>query len=366
MKSRIIMVLLSATLVLLPCGAALADSDSTTTTHQPEWMGFTLSPINWEPGEPEEQGVYESGVEGFALVNTGGGVTLGSKVLLDVYVQGTNATTDEELWLLSDDGGISEELYGLLFTTDGGSYYEAISGAESTPLAEGLYVGYSKKFGLKMLPPTIEVNPGDPVSTSIFVYAVRGSNTTDLCGEKDYPVPEVEFGQYPSEVKVEGMDVGNSEEFTLYIRNRTEENKTYHLSIHTPTDDNCQQGHTGIPDPNWVTFYHEGNEVETIEVAGNNQRATVQVKLDIPRDAQWSGENWECWVGVTPEQEEVGGVNIVPILCSRLLVSTSDEASSDGGLNVGMITGIVCGSIFLLGLLGWSCYKPKENDHASD
>ena len=117
----------------------------------------------------------------------------------------------------------------------------------------------------------------------------------------------------PSEVRVDGISLGESTEFSITIVNNKDFTVCFSMSSSTPTLDRLIPGYQPIPDTAWIRF-----NPQLIELAAYS-RQKVTVTVDIPFEGEWGGKTYECWLSAT---SETMGILQVKLDC-RLLLSTS-------------------------------------------
>lgn len=154
------------------------------------------------------------------------------------------------------------------------------------------------------------------------------------------------FSVSPAEVKIDNLPPGEAAEFELTIHNKEEAAHAFTIATFQPPEEERREGRAEFPDDSWISF-----SSQEIEVAANSQ-ANVTVKVAIPREQKWAGEDWEIWLGVAAESSDLLAVR----LYVRLLVSTSPIVG--GKFNIGLFAGIVVGMI-LLGCGGYYYFRRK-------
>jgi len=143
----------------------------------------------------------------------------------------------------------------------------------------------------------------------------------------------VNFSVSPAEVRISDLGPGRVAELQVTIYNSGELARNFTFTTFQPPKERRRQGRDGFPEASWIRFSHP-----EIEVPANSQ-ANVTVTVAIPPLHKWSNQDWEIWLGVAPESSDVLGVE----LWVRLLVSTGA-----GGLNVGLVAGIVTAAVLLI------------------
>jgi len=143
----------------------------------------------------------------------------------------------------------------------------------------------------------------------------------------------INFGVSPAEVRISDLHPGQVAEFELTIRNKDEVPHNFTFTTIQPPKEQRRQGRDEFPDVSWIRF-----STPEIEVPANSQ-GSVTVTVAIPPRLEWANRDWEIWLGVAPESSDLLGVE----LWVRLLVSTGT-----GGLNVGLVAGIVTAAALLI------------------
>jgi len=157
---------------------------------------------------------------------------------------------------------------------------------------------------------------------------------------------DVNFGISPAEVHIDNLLPGGAAEFELTIHNKEELAHNFTIATFQPPEEDRREGRAEFPDDSWISF-----SSQEIEVAANSE-ANVTVRVAIPREQKWAGEDWEIWLGVAAESSDLLAVR----LDVRLLVSTNPAA--EGKSNAGLVAGIVVG-IVLLGCGGYYYFRRK-------
>jgi hypothetical protein len=150
----------------------------------------------------------------------------------------------------------------------------------------------------------------------------------------------------PAEIDINNLPPGETAEFELTIRNQEELAHVFTLTTFQPTEHNRREGRAGLPDDSWITFSPRKVEVD----AGDE--ASVKVTVDVPPEQEWAGKDWEIWLGVAAESDEL----LVVKLYVRLLVSTM--AAAEAKPSTGLVVGIAAAAI-LLGCGAYYCLKHK-------
>jgi hypothetical protein len=157
---------------------------------------------------------------------------------------------------------------------------------------------------------------------------------------------DVNFSVSPAEVKIDNLPPGEAAEFELTIHNKYEAVHFFTLTIFQPPEEERREGRAEFPDDSWISL-----SSQEIEVSANSE-ANVTVTVAIPQEQKWAGEDWEIWLGVTPESSDLLAVR----LYVRLLVSTSTAHKTRP--NPGLVAGVVAG-IILLGCGGYYYFRRK-------
>jgi len=157
---------------------------------------------------------------------------------------------------------------------------------------------------------------------------------------------DVNFSVAPAEVHIDSLPPGEAAEFELTIHNKEELAHNFTIATFQPPEEEMRERMTEFPDDSWVSF-----SSQEIEVAANSQ-ANVTVRVVIPQEQKWAGEDWEIWLGVAAESRDLLAVR----LDVRLLVSTNPVA--EGKSNAGLVAGIVVG-IVLLGCGSYYYFRRK-------
>ncbi len=146
------------------------------------------------------------------------------------------------------------------------------------------------------------------------------------------------FSVSPAEVKIDNLSPGEEAEFNLTVHNKDDISHTFILTTHNPEESERRPERAEFPDSSWVSFPQQ------VKVQADS-KAEVRVKVAIPPEQKWANKDWELWLRVTPEDEDLLVVNYYV----RLLVSTSSEAKASSH------TGLIVGIIVVL-LLGYGIY----------
>ena len=154
------------------------------------------------------------------------------------------------------------------------------------------------------------------------------------------------FSVSPAEACIDNLPPGEATEFELTIYNKDEIAHNFTLTIFHPPEEERREGRTEFPEDSWISL-----SSQNIEVAANAE-AEIMVRVTIPREHKWTGEDWETWLGVAAASSDLLGVK----LYVRLLVSTASVVEARS--NVPLIAGIIVG-ISLLGYGSYSYFKRK-------
>jgi len=160
---------------------------------------------------------------------------------------------------------------------------------------------------------------------------------------------DVNFGVSPAEVRIKDLSPGKSTEFELTIHNKDDVAHVFTFTASEPPEEETREGRARLPDASWISF-----SSQEIELAAGSE-ANVTVKVAIPREQEWAGQDWEIWLGVVAESSDLLSVK----LYVRCLVSTVKGKS-----NIGLLAGIAV-AIVLLGYGGYYYFrrKAKPKDH---
>jgi hypothetical protein len=157
---------------------------------------------------------------------------------------------------------------------------------------------------------------------------------------------DVNFSVSPAEVKIDNLPPGESTDFDLTIHNKNEVAHFFTFTTFQPPEEERREGRAEFPEDSWISF-----SPQEIEVTVKSE-ANVTVRVAIPREQKWAGQDWEAWLGVAAESSDMLGVK----LYVRLLVSTNPAAG--GKSNIGLLAGIGV-AIVLLGCGGYYYFKRK-------
>jgi hypothetical protein len=154
------------------------------------------------------------------------------------------------------------------------------------------------------------------------------------------------FSVSPSEISIDNLPPGDAAEFELTIYNKDEIAHNFTLTIFQPPEEERREGKTEFPEDSWISL-----SPQELEVAANAE-AEITAMVAIPRDQEWTGKDWETWLGVAAASSDLLTVK----LYVRLLVSTPSavETRSNAPLVAGIIVGIV-----LLGYGGYYYFRRK-------
>ena len=147
---------------------------------------------------------------------------------------------------------------------------------------------------------------------------------------------DINFGVVPAEVRIDNLRPGETEKFELVIHNNDAVSRTFTLATFPPQQGQEKEGATRFPDASWVDF-----SPDRIDVSPYGE-ATVTVAVAIPREQEWTNQNWEAWLGVATESSDLLGVK----LYARVLVSTGPTLASRFGIGffagVGLAAALIC------------------------
>lgn len=142
------------------------------------------------------------------------------------------------------------------------------------------------------------------------------------------------FALSPPEIEIDNLSPGEVTEFNFTIHNKDDISHVFILTAHNPEETQLRQGRNELPDSKWVSFPPQ------VEVQADS-KLEVPVKVAIPPEKKWSDKNWEIWLGVKPEDNNLLLVNYY----IRILVSTSKGTKS--GLHTGLILGITAAVVLV-------------------
>jgi len=142
------------------------------------------------------------------------------------------------------------------------------------------------------------------------------------------------FALSPPEVDIDDLSLGETVEFNFTIYNKDDISHVFILNTYNPEEAQLRQGRTELPESKWVSFPPQ------VEVQADS-KLEVPVKIAIPPEQKWADKNWEIWLGVKPEDNNLLLVNYY----IRILVSTSNRAKSS--LHTGSILGITAAVVLV-------------------
>lgn len=142
----------------------------------------------------------------------------------------------------------------------------------------------------------------------------------------------VDFSVVPAEIHIDNLLPGNSTEFELIIHNKDEIAHNFTLTTFAPPEEQRREGRAELPDDSWISFPSPRIEIR----ASSEAHATVMVT--IPQEQRWASRDWETWLAVSAESNDMLAVK----LYARLLVSTSGTR-----FNTGLVAGIAAAALFL-------------------
>lgn len=137
----------------------------------------------------------------------------------------------------------------------------------------------------------------------------------------------------PAEVSIGNLSPGEAAEFELTICNQDKVAHNFTFTTFVPREEDRKEGRAEFPDNNWISF-----SSQEPEVAANSQ-ADVKVTVAVPPEQQWAEKDWEIWLGVEAESDDL----LVAKLYVRLLVSTSDPVA--GNSHTALMVGVVVAAI---------------------
>jgi len=147
------------------------------------------------------------------------------------------------------------------------------------------------------------------------------------------------FAVSPTEVQIIGLRPGETAEFELTIRNKDEVSHIFALTTFRPPEEERREGRAEFPDAGWISF-----SPLKIEVPANHE-ANVTVTVAIPPGREWASYDWEIWLGVAAESDDLLAVKVY----TRLLVSTRASPLSPLALAAWIVVGIMllgCGGYY--------------------
>ncbi len=142
------------------------------------------------------------------------------------------------------------------------------------------------------------------------------------------------FALSPPEVDIDDLSPGEVTEFNFTIYNKDDISHVFILNTYNPEEAQLRQGRTELPESKWVNFPPQ------VEVQADS-KLEVPVKIAIPPEQKWADKNWEIWLGVKPEDNNLLLVNYY----IRILVSTANGAKSS--LHTGSILGITAAVVLV-------------------
>ena len=157
---------------------------------------------------------------------------------------------------------------------------------------------------------------------------------------------DINFSVSPAEVKLDNLPPGESTEFELTIYNKDEVAHVFTFTTFQPPEEERREKRAEFPDTSWISF-----SPQEIEVTAKSE-ANVTVRVPIPQEQKWAGQDWEIWLGVAAESSDMLGIK----LYVRLLVSTNPGVG--GKSNIGLFAGIAV-AIVLLGYGGYYYFRRK-------
>jgi hypothetical protein len=157
---------------------------------------------------------------------------------------------------------------------------------------------------------------------------------------------DVNFSVSPAEVRINDLPPGEAAKFELTIHNKDEVAHVFTFAPFQPPEEERREERAKFPDASWISFPSPETQVAA------KSEANVTVKVAIPREQKWAGQDWEIWLGVAAKSSEVLAVK----LYVRLLVSTNPAAG--GKSNIGLFAGIAV-AIVLLGYGGYYYFRRK-------
>jgi hypothetical protein len=129
------------------------------------------------------------------------------------------------------------------------------------------------------------------------------------------------FSVSPSEVEIDNLSPGNKAEFELSIHNKESINHVFYLSTYIPDKADTRKGRVILPDNSWISFPNR------VEVPANSEKE-LTIEVAIPQNQEWEGNDWEIWLGITPESVQLIVVNYYV----RLLLSTGENVNAGSRL----------------------------------
>jgi hypothetical protein len=157
---------------------------------------------------------------------------------------------------------------------------------------------------------------------------------------------DVNFSISPAEVKIENLPPGEATEFEMTIHNKDEMTHIFTFTTFQPPEEERREERAEFPDASWISF-----SPQEIEVAASSE-TNVTVRIVIPQEQKWAGQDWETWLGAAAESSDMLGVK----LYVRLLVSTNPPAG--GKPNIGLLAGIAV-AVVLFSCGGYYYFRRK-------
>jgi hypothetical protein len=157
---------------------------------------------------------------------------------------------------------------------------------------------------------------------------------------------DIDFSVSPAEVKIDNLLPGEVTEFELTIHNKNEVAHVFTFTTFQPPEEERREGSVEFPDASWINF-----SPQEIDVAAESE-VNVTVMVAIPQEQKWASQDWEIWLGVAAESNDMLGLK----LYVRLLVSTNPVMG--GKSNIGLSAGIAV-AIVLLCYGGYYYFKRK-------
>jgi hypothetical protein len=157
---------------------------------------------------------------------------------------------------------------------------------------------------------------------------------------------DINFGVVPAEVRIRDLRPGETTGFELTIHNNDAVPRVFTLACFPPPDGEETEGTTRFPNVSWIDF--SPNEIAVAPYG----EAIVTVTLAIPRDQDWTSQDWETWLGVAAQSSDLLGVK----LCVRLLVSTGSTISTR--FNIRLFAGLGLAAA-LLGSGGYYYFRRR-------
>ncbi|MGQ9546948.1 MAG: hypothetical protein ACUVTR_07360 [Dehalococcoidia bacterium] len=154
------------------------------------------------------------------------------------------------------------------------------------------------------------------------------------------------LGVFPARVRIDNLRPGEAATFELTVRNHDEIAHVFVFTTFQPLKEQTAEGRAALPVDSWISF-----SPLKLGVPANSE-ANVTVRVAIPREQKWAGQDWEVWLGIASESSDL----LVPKLYVRLLVSTG--AAVEGGPNPQLAAGIILGAI-LVAYGGYYYFKGK-------